>query len=59
MAKTNMFARGDSVTYKGAVGTILRNDHDYRYWVVEFKGCTRILHYEDLEITFKKEATNG
>lgn len=55
MAKTNMFATGNCVTYKGAVGRILRNDRDFRYWVVEFKDCTRILHYEDLDITFERK----
>ncbi len=30
------------------------NDKDYRYWVVEFPSHTKVLHYEDLEITFER-----
>lgn len=52
MAKTNLFTTGDTVLYKDNVGLIKRNDKDFRYWVVEFKDCTRILHYEDLELTY-------
>lgn len=55
MAKTNMFKQGDLVTYEGKVGTVLRNDRDFRYWVVELQDCTRILHYEDLQLTFGKD----
>jgi hypothetical protein len=55
MAKTNMFKQGDLVTYEGKVGTVLQNDRDFRYWVVEFKDCTRILHYEALQLTFGKD----
>jgi hypothetical protein len=55
MAKTNIFKTGDKVQYRDCIGTIKRNDSDYHYWVVEFKDCTRILHYEDLELTFLKE----
>lgn len=52
MAKTNMFTTGDYVTYKNKTGKILRNDKDFRCWRVEFDDCIRILHFEDLELTF-------
>ena len=54
MAKTNMFAQGNLVDWNGEVGKIVRNDKDYRYWVVEFPSHTKVLHYEDLEITFER-----
>lgn len=50
MAKSNLFRTGDRVLYKGKTGQIERNDRDFRYWVVEFKDCTKILHYEDIEL---------
>ena len=59
MAKTNMFAEGNLVDWKGKTGKITRNDNDFRYWVVEFRDCTRILHYEDLELTLGKDVTDG
>lgn len=52
MAVTNMFATGDKVLWRGEVGTIKRNDNDFRYWVVEFDKYTQILHYEDLTIHY-------
>ena len=54
MAKTNLFKPGDKAEWRGKVGTITRNDKDFRYWVVEFDDCTRILHFEDIELTYVK-----
>ncbi len=53
MANTNLFATGDTVKWKNETGTILRNDSDFRYWVVEFESYTRIIHYEDLELVYR------
>jgi hypothetical protein len=55
MAKTNMFKIGDKVEWRGEIGSIIRNDKDFRYWVVEFEDYTRILHYEDIELTFAED----
>jgi len=42
MAETNLFKSGDKVEWEGKIGTIIRNDNNFRYWVVEFSDCTRI-----------------
>jgi hypothetical protein len=48
MADTDRFAEGNVVGYDGMIGIIKKNDRDPCYWEVEFKGCTRILHYQDM-----------
>lgn len=50
--KTNLFKEGDKVKWLDKTGKILRNDRDFRCWVVEFPGCTLTLHYRDLELIF-------
>lgn len=55
MAKTNMFQQGDKVSWRGNIGTVKCNNSDFRYWEVVFSDCTRILHYEDIELHFTKE----
>ena len=53
MAITNLFKPKDKVIWENEIGTIVRNDVDFRYWVVEFDTHTKILHYEDIELTFQ------
>lgn len=45
MAGTNRFAEGNIVGYDGMIGTVKKNCNDFKYWEVEFKNCTRIIHY--------------
>lgn len=59
MANTNLFKEGDAVNWNGNIGKITANDRDFRYWQVEFKDCIRIIHYEDLELHFDREANGG
>lgn len=48
MAGTNRFSMGNIVGYDGMIGTVKKNCNDFKYWEVEFKDCTRILHYKDM-----------
>lgn len=56
MAGTNCCSEGNIVGYDDMIGIIKKNCNDFEHWEVEFKNCTRIIHYHNMVFICENQA---